>query len=549
VRVQASAGLVSGAGGLAVDFGTDATQAATGDHTHEQLHDALTLQPSASLTLSLAGQVLSAEVKLAALSGLTASASGLAVSFGTGSTQAARGNHTHAADALDWGEAGPGEWLMGYFGNSDTVEWSGALQPNVKLDISTGAGHAPLGASTSGLYVILGSGVAQAAPGNHGHSVATTATAGFMSAADKLALASLVAEADLVFAAPLRLASGVVSLPAATQAQPGYMSAADKVKLDGLGTTELTFALPLELVDSEVSLPAASATQDGYLTAADFAALRALASGVAPRATSLAWGFMDPADKAKLGALAVINSVSDPFAATGGALTLKYAAPLTLTGGQLAIPAATAGQNGYMTAGDKAKLDGLPPIVASGVKAPLAVVGGLLGLDRALASGVQAPLVMTSGVISMPAATNSVDGYMTAADKTALAALVAAGGGGGEINAALMFAAGLNPSLGWNDFGLRATSDGVGGAPSLEFCQSVDGSPAVQWLVRVENTARIFSVHGPVDCEGVRVGDETHPTMLGAGQQAAIADASSGTVVTQLNAVLTALRTLNLIAT
>ena len=112
---------------------------------------------------------------------------------------------------------------------------NGVLQVGLALDMSTGTGHAPLGQSSGGLYVVLGSGVAQAAPGNHGHSTATESASGFMSAPDKAALDALVNAPPLTFNAPLQLSSsGVVTLPPATHAQAGYLSAADKIKLDAL---------------------------------------------------------------------------------------------------------------------------------------------------------------------------------------------------------------------------------------------------------------------------------------------------------------------------
>jgi hypothetical protein len=103
VQVASNGGLTAGSNGLAVDFGTAHTQAAYGDHTHGQLHAALTLAPSSTLTLNLSGQQLSAELTLMALGGLRATVSGLALDFGTAHTQAAYGDHTHALSSLDFG--------------------------------------------------------------------------------------------------------------------------------------------------------------------------------------------------------------------------------------------------------------------------------------------------------------------------------------------------------------------------------------------------------------------------------------------------------------
>jgi hypothetical protein len=232
VQVQSNCGLMAGTNGLAVDFSVSHTQAAYGDHTHSQLHDALTLAPSATLTSNLSGQELSVELTLMALGGLLATSSGVAVDLGTSHTQAAYGDHTHTLSLLDFGTGGAVQWVGELLADSSTVGWlptGSTLQASVKLDLSTGTGHAPLGLSGDGLYVVLGSGVAQAAPGSHGHSVATESAAGFMSAADNVALPALTGEPSLLVDPPLQLVSGALSLPAATHFAPGYLSSDDKI--------------------------------------------------------------------------------------------------------------------------------------------------------------------------------------------------------------------------------------------------------------------------------------------------------------------------------
>lgn len=61
-------------------LGTGANQAAAGNHTHGQLHDAVTVADSTSIDLTLTGQQISA-----------------AAIFGTGSGTVAEGNHTHSS--------------------------------------------------------------------------------------------------------------------------------------------------------------------------------------------------------------------------------------------------------------------------------------------------------------------------------------------------------------------------------------------------------------------------------------------------------------------
>lgn len=65
-------------------FGTTAGTVAEGNHTHAQLHDAVTVVDTASIDITLFGQQISA-----------------AAIFGTGSGVIAEGNHTHSYQPLD----------------------------------------------------------------------------------------------------------------------------------------------------------------------------------------------------------------------------------------------------------------------------------------------------------------------------------------------------------------------------------------------------------------------------------------------------------------
>jgi hypothetical protein len=531
VKVASAGGLQASANGLAVDFGTGHTQAAYGDHTHDQLHDALTIAPSQSLQLALNGQELSAEAMVSTGGGLLLLSDGLALDMGTGHAQAARGDHTHDLSSLLTPDAGI-EWVSNFFGDSSTIAWTaipGDLTWNVRMDMSTGAGHAPLGLSGAGLYVALGTGPAQAAAGNHGHTAATSSAAGFMSATDKANLDALVNQAPLDFLPPLQLDNGTVTLPAASSSTGGYMSAADKLKLDALQI--LTFTAPLSQTGSVVSMAGVTATVDGYMHAAEFVALQALVAGTAPRATTAAWGFMDPADKVKLTALAAINSVS---------------APLALAGGVLSLPAAGASQNGYMSSADKSKLDSMTVISSvaapltldsgelgidltgltggggsiSGVMFPLVLTDGILSLDQnfLLISGVVAPMVVTDGILSMPAATPTTDGYMSADDKANLDTLVGMNLSGGVINNTLEFAASLNPSLKFD-----APSGGAWGIWATDTQLCFGTSPGSSPIFAVNNNNGIdvpsgsLNLAAPLNINGAQV--------VGY-QQSAIADAS-----------------------
>ncbi|HEY1171031.1 MAG TPA: hypothetical protein VGH19_06630 [Verrucomicrobiae bacterium] len=169
--------------GLSVLFGTGANAVARGNHTHAQLHAALTLAPSASLSMSLTGQQLTAGLKIAADGALAVGESGVGVIFGTGHDEAARGDHTHE-----------GLHAAVTVANSNSLTLSlnvQALTGAVRLSNSPSPGEGLLRSTSSGLVVVLGESGTQAARGDHTHSSASDVLGGFMSAADKAKLDSL----------------------------------------------------------------------------------------------------------------------------------------------------------------------------------------------------------------------------------------------------------------------------------------------------------------------------------------------------------------------
>ena len=97
VRLKAGGALAVDADGLSVQVGSTSGQVAAGDHTHALLHAALTLATSASLDLALSAQQLTAEVRLKSGGGLVKTSAGVECEFGSSATQVASGNHTHAA--------------------------------------------------------------------------------------------------------------------------------------------------------------------------------------------------------------------------------------------------------------------------------------------------------------------------------------------------------------------------------------------------------------------------------------------------------------------
>jgi hypothetical protein len=191
VRLKTLGGLIADADGLQVDFGLAANQVAAGNHTHDQLHGRMTIvSGSGTLNWQLNDQQLQAEVKLHPAGGLMVHLSGVAVQFGTGHDDVARGDHTHAELHVAATVSSSASLILGISGQ----QVSGA----VRCDPDPAPDRGKLGIGVSGLYVELGTAVNQAAAGNHVHTPATSEEDGFLSAVDKRRLDAL--------------ASGVVAL-------------------------------------------------------------------------------------------------------------------------------------------------------------------------------------------------------------------------------------------------------------------------------------------------------------------------------------------------
>lgn len=175
VQLKTNGGLKRDLYGLYADVGTGANQVAAGNHTHEGLHDPLTVDESGlSVRLALDGQRLSATVRLVDEGGLLEDESGLRVD----ESKFALSDHSHdefhnAVTVVN--------------SNSVTLVLAGQqITANAKLNLTAaGAGQGLLGLTSAGLHVVLGESGNMAAPGNHSHSQATDVLGGFMSAADK----------------------------------------------------------------------------------------------------------------------------------------------------------------------------------------------------------------------------------------------------------------------------------------------------------------------------------------------------------------------------
>ncbi|HYD67000.1 hypothetical protein [Azospirillum sp.] len=279
---------------------------------------------------------------------------------------------------------------------------------------------------------LAGYGITDAAPMSHtgaggaAHAAATASTAGFLSAADKAKLDGIAAGAQVNTVASVNAKTGAVVLahtdvgaaPAvhahgeATASAAGFLSAADKAKLDGIAAGANAYVHPASGV-SAGTYRSVTVDGSGHVTGGgnpttlagygitDAAPAGHVGAGGAAHAnaTTGAAGFLSAADKTKLDGIAAgANAYAHPASgvATGtyrsvtvdgnGHVTggtnpttlagygITDAAPLSHAGaGGAAHAAATASTAGFLSAADKAKLDG----IAAGANAYLHPASGV----------------------------------------------------------------------------------------------------------------------------------------------------------------------------
>ncbi len=175
-KAASAGGILTSPAGLALDFGSGTNQVARGDHTHSQLHNPVTLGSSSSLTGSVSGQTLSLEVRCVPGGGVLLTPSGLEVDpaiLNPGSSGSLSLSVTSSATVM-----------LGLTG--------GVLTASVPLDTAPPAGNGKVTVGVNGLRIPLGSTSDVAAPGNHVHQlVNSSGTDGFMSSTDKARLDSL----------------------------------------------------------------------------------------------------------------------------------------------------------------------------------------------------------------------------------------------------------------------------------------------------------------------------------------------------------------------
>lgn len=211
---------------------------------------------------------------------------------------------------------------------------------------------------------------------------------------------------------------------AATTGAPGFMSAADKAKLDGVAANANNYVHPT--TDGNRHVPATAAGDVN-----EFLKSNSVAGG-AP-----AWAVVTKTDVG----LANVDNTSDASkpvsTAQATVIGLKLDATHAGTGGAAHADVIAGGAAGFMTGADKTKLDG----IAAGAEvnqhafATVAVSGqtsvsadakqGTLTLANGAGVAITTDAATDTVTIGTTAATTSVAGHMSAADKTKLDGIAA----------------------------------------------------------------------------------------------------------------------------
>ena len=343
----------------------------------------------------------------------------------------------------------------------------GDLSIDRTIDIVAGDGSIAVAANS----IAVGTLQNDTQHGNRGggavHAAATTAVAGFMSAADKtkldgvavsatntplssslpstIAAASGIGGATTAARADHAHAHGAQSDPtmhsAATTGANGFMSSADKTKLDGIAagatSTPLTSATPASVGVTNVVGVAATAARADHAHAHGAQTDGSLHAA----ATTAVAGFLSSTDKTKLDGVAAgatntplssaaaqaVGTSSSAGVSTDAARADHVHAHGAQTDATLHA-VATTGANGFLSAADKTKIDG----VASGAtNTPLSAVAAQnvgttnavgIATSAARADHVHAHGVQADGTLHA-VATTAVAGFLSATDKVKLDAL------------------------------------------------------------------------------------------------------------------------------
>jgi hypothetical protein len=276
---------------------------------------------------------------------------------------------------------------------------------------------------------------------------------GYMSAADKAKLDAIDASA-LTFSAPLAVSGHTVSLAQSNSTTAGYLSSADWSTFNSKAAGNHTH-------------PTATTTTAGFMSAADKAKLDGSLSLEVESSSSLQLFLASDGSNEVLSGVVRLDpapsSARGQLGTSGAGLYVKLGTTADMAAaGNHMHPDATQSVSGFLSAEDKTKLDGLTGNGGSlTYDAPLQLDGSEVSLS------IAAPLTVTSGELALPASSATQDGYMSAADKTKLDSLTGSGNvyGGGTVSGTLTLADGLAPAFtfGTSGWDIRVVDDGSGG--------------------------------------------------------------------------------------
>lgn len=389
VIAASGGGILIGDDGVGIDFGTSHTQAAYGDHTHDNDHVAATADPTQSHTISVTvstDQLIKADLVLKANGGLNSDGGGVFVEVGTTVNTIAAGDHTHANATT---------MASGMMSAADKVKLNG-LSSSTPLISNVDDSSTILLYVTSGILnaaVNYGDGLTETgsalavdftavASFGHTHDNATTSAAGFMSAEDKTKLDAVPSsfinaptvdagnksitasfDEDVVMSAEVRLDTNSALLigdggikvdlgTSNTQAAYGdHTHANDHVAVTANPTQSHTISVTVaagQLLSADVVLKAnGGLTTDAnglFVLTGTTANTIAAGDHTHSNATTSAAGFMSSADKVKLNALggqAFISNVDDSFSinlyVSSGILTAAVRIGVGLVQGETAL--------------------------------------------------------------------------------------------------------------------------------------------------------------------------------------------------------------------
>jgi hypothetical protein len=202
---------------------------------------------------------------------------------------------------------------------------------------------------------------------------------------------------------------GTAVINAATQSAAGVLSAADKTKLDGLNTDSINdISVTSNANKATITFVSDNGNKEDISTTIDF-----------PISTTTAAGTMSAKDKTELDRINTANfalgAVTPAASTVGIAASKTNVTDGTTAANNITLPAATASVAGVMTAADKTKLDGLNTdsindisVTSNANKATITFVS-----DNGNKEDI-------STTIDFPISTTTAAGTMSAKDKTEL---------------------------------------------------------------------------------------------------------------------------------